>query len=43
MESPAEQKTEWTIKSLLEWTAEYLGKAGLEQPRLCAEILLAAV
>ncbi|MBN2376774.1 MAG: peptide chain release factor N(5)-glutamine methyltransferase [Sedimentisphaerales bacterium] len=43
MESPTEQKTEWTIKSLLEWTAEYFGRSGVEQPRLCAEILLAYV
>lgn len=41
--SAGTQTTEWTNKRLLEWTAEYLNKAGIEQPRLCAEILLAHV
>ncbi|MBN2212437.1 MAG: peptide chain release factor N(5)-glutamine methyltransferase [Sedimentisphaerales bacterium] len=37
------QATEWTSKRLLDWTSEYLAKAGVEQPRLCAEILLGHV
>jgi len=43
MSSDAEQKTKWTIKQLLEWTAGYLARAEVEQGRLCAEILLADV
>ena len=31
----------WTIKDLLKVTGEYLGKKGIESPRLSAEILLA--
>jgi len=31
----------WTIGRLLTWTTEYLGRAGLEEPRLCTELLLA--
>lgn len=31
----------WTIKRLLAWTADYLGKKGAESPRLDAEVLLA--
>lgn len=38
-----QSKTEWTNKRLLEWTADYLGKAEVEQSRLCAELLLAHV
>jgi len=33
----------WTLKRLLEWTSDYLAKAAVDQPRLCAEILLAEV
>lgn len=30
----------WTIKRLLEWTADYLGRQGSASPRLDAEVLL---
>jgi release factor glutamine methyltransferase len=32
----------WTIGRLLQWTIEYLGRHGAENPRLDAEVLLAA-
>jgi len=32
----------WTIGRLLSWTVEYLGRRGAENPRLDAEVLLAA-
>ena len=32
----------WTIGRLLQWTIDYLGKHGAENPRLDAEVLLAA-
>src|SRR4051812_18978269 len=32
----------WTIGRLLSWTVEYLGRHGSENPRLDAEVLLAA-
>lgn len=31
----------WTILKLIEWTTEYFGKAGVPNPRLDAELLLA--
>ena len=31
----------WNIKSILDVSAEYLEKKGIETPRLCAEVLLA--
>jgi release factor glutamine methyltransferase len=31
----------WTVGRLLNWTVEYLGKHGVENPRLDAEVLLA--
>jgi release factor glutamine methyltransferase len=31
----------WTVGRLLQWTVEYLGKHGAENPRLDAEVLLA--
>ncbi|MEM9411214.1 MAG: peptide chain release factor N(5)-glutamine methyltransferase [Planctomycetota bacterium] len=31
----------WTIKRLLDWTTDFFKSKELEQPRLCAEILLA--
>ena len=33
----------WTIKSLLQWTTDYLQKKGFESPRLEAQLLLAHV
>lgn len=33
----------WTIKSLLNWTTDYLAKKGIENPRADAQILLAHV
>ncbi len=33
----------WTIRQLLEWTTEYFRKAKLEEPLLCAQLLLAKV
>ncbi len=30
----------WTVKSMLEWTRDFLGRKGIEQPRLSAEWLL---
>jgi release factor glutamine methyltransferase len=35
--------TIWTIKALLNWTAEFLAKKGIESPRFDAQILLAHV
>lgn len=32
----------WTIARLLAWTRDYLDRQGVESPRLCAEVLLAA-
>jgi release factor glutamine methyltransferase len=37
------EKTIWTIKSLLAWTADHFAKKGLDSPRLDAELLLAHV
>ncbi|HEY3244711.1 MAG TPA: peptide chain release factor N(5)-glutamine methyltransferase [Phycisphaerae bacterium] len=37
----ATPSAEWTIGRLLAWTREHLGKAGVEEPRLAAEVLLA--
>ncbi|TMA40697.1 MAG: peptide chain release factor N(5)-glutamine methyltransferase [Deltaproteobacteria bacterium] len=31
----------WTVRSLLQWAREWLGKKGVENPRLDAELLLA--
>jgi release factor glutamine methyltransferase len=39
MTSPSEDS--WTVGRLLNWTVEYLGKHGAENPRLDAEVLLA--
>ena len=30
----------WTVRSLLDWTAEFFGKKGIDEPLLCAQILL---
>lgn len=34
-------ETEWTVGSLLDWTAQYFVKKGCDSPRLDAEVLLA--
>jgi len=39
-EEPAEQ---WTVLRLLEWTREYFRRSGVDEPRLCAELLLGHV
>ncbi|MBI5723619.1 MAG: peptide chain release factor N(5)-glutamine methyltransferase [Planctomycetes bacterium] len=33
----------WTVLKLLDWTKGYFTKSGLDDPRLCAEVLLAHV
>ena len=33
----------WTVRRLLEWTAPFLARKGVDSPRLCAEQLLAHV
>ena len=33
----------WTVLRVLQWTAEYFGRKGVEQPRAGAEVLLAHV
>jgi release factor glutamine methyltransferase len=33
----------WTVLRLLEWTKKYFAEADVDQPRLCAEVLLAHV
>jgi release factor glutamine methyltransferase len=35
------QQEPWTVLKLLDWTKGYLGRASVESPRLCSEILLA--
>lgn len=37
----AQPEEAWTVGRLLNWTIEYLGKHGVENPRLDAEVLLA--
>ncbi|MBN1457579.1 MAG: peptide chain release factor N(5)-glutamine methyltransferase [Sedimentisphaerales bacterium] len=34
---------EWTIKKLLDWVTEYLGKSNVDSPRLSAELLLSHI
>jgi len=41
MAPPNTDSGPWTIARLLSWTREHLARAGVESPRLCAEILLA--
>lgn len=43
MSANLQSSSEWTTKKLLEWTTGYLRDADIEQPRLCAELLLAHV
>lgn len=38
-----ENKTQWTITKILDWTKQYFANKGIENPRLDAEILLCAV
>ena len=38
-----EQKPVWTIIKILNWTKQYFGEKGVENPRLDAEVLLCAV
>lgn len=33
----------WTVKRLLEWTAQFLGRKGIDPPRLSSELLLSHV
>ena len=33
----------WTVLKLLDWTKKYFAEAGVDEPRLCAEVLLAHV
>lgn len=40
MSSMANQEP-WTVTRLLDWTRSYFEQAGLDSPRLCAEVLLA--
>lgn len=39
----AEQNETWTVLKLINWTKDYFQKSMLENPRLCAEVLLAHV
>jgi release factor glutamine methyltransferase len=38
-----EPNAPWTVLRLLDWTKDYFARAGVESPRLCAEVLLAHV
>lgn len=40
---PNAKQEVWTVSRLLGWTKEYLARQGVDQPRLCAEVLLAHV
>ncbi len=41
MSGQATQSQEWTVGRLLNWTQDYLRDKGLDQPQLCAQLLLA--
>lgn len=41
MSGQATQSEEWTVGRLLNWTRDYLRDKGLDQPQLCAQLLLA--
>ncbi|MCK5270486.1 MAG: peptide chain release factor N(5)-glutamine methyltransferase [Sedimentisphaerales bacterium] len=43
MDADTNKQSPWTTRRLLEWTADYLSKSQVDQPRLCAEILLAHI
>lgn len=34
-------KRQWTVLALIDWTKGFLARAGVDQPRLSAEVLLA--
>jgi len=38
-----ESERPWTVLKLLEWTKKYFAEADVDEPRLCAEVLLAHV
>jgi len=38
-----ESERSWTVLKLLEWTKKYFAEADVDEPRLCAEVLLAHV
>ena len=38
-----ESAAPWTVLKLLEWTKKYFAEADIDEPRLCAEVLLAHV
>ncbi len=41
MSGQATESGEWTVKRLLDWTIGFLNRKGLDQPQLCAQLLLA--
>jgi release factor glutamine methyltransferase len=43
MNQTGQKSKVWTLKRLLDWTSEYLNQSRIEQPRLCAEMLLGHV
>jgi len=38
-----ESSEQWTVLKLLDWTRDYFDRSGVDEPRLCAEVLLAHV
>jgi release factor glutamine methyltransferase len=40
---PTQDNGPWTVLRLINWTKDYLAQAGVEESRLCAEVLLAHV
>lgn len=38
-----QEQAQWTLKRLLQWTTDYFSNAGVDQPRLSGELLLAEV
>src|SRR5437868_3591716 len=43
MRAPVKSSQRWTTARLLDWTAGYLERQGVDSPRLSAELLLAHV
>ncbi len=41
MSDPTTKPDVWTVGRLLEWTRDFLQRKGVEQPQLCAQLLLA--